>query len=277
MKKFAGILPFFAVLLSTSVFAAPAPRVELNCIPLEFDQPPIMSENRTLVPLRKIFESLGATVEWDDITRTACAKKEDRTVSITIGTNQLIVDNETIELDVPAKIVNNRTLVPLRAISEAFDCEVLWDGNERLVDIFDESFNILEKVNYTSDSSINFSYFTDSEISVKSDSEISVKSGNVSVTITKEPSDDVLINDQYIKEIKKGLENFSSLEIGDVRKSATKNLLKISCHNKGNTIHYVYAHKDGVSYNLALTAPDGYSTEDFEKISYVLKTFENNF
>ena len=277
MKKIIGLISLAGLLFPTITFAAPAPRVELNCIPLEFDQPPIISENRTLVPLRKIFESLGATVEWDDATRTACATKGDKTVSITIGTNQLMVDEKTVELDVPAKIVNNRTLVPLRAISEAFDCEVLWDGEERLVDIFDENFSISEKLQYTSDSRINFTYFSDSEIFQKNESEISVKSGSVSVTITREPSTDVLINDQYIEEIKKGLKEFSTLEIIDVKKSASKNLLKISCYNNGNTIHYIYSYGDGFSYNLALTAPDGSNPEDLEKIMYVLKTFQNNF
>jgi hypothetical protein len=157
-----------------------------------------------MVPLRKIFESLGAQVEWDDLTRTAIATKGERKVSITIGTNQLIVNDEIIELDVPAKIMNNRTLVPLRAISEAFLCDVLWNDTESLVDIFDLTFINSAKAEYNSDNGINFTYFSDSDLIKKSEDELSVKSGDVSATITREPAENVTINDEYIEEIKKG-------------------------------------------------------------------------
>ncbi len=277
MKKIISILSVISLFIPTTAFASRQVRVELNCLELEFDQPAIISENRTLVPLRKIFESLGATVSWDDATRTAISTKGDRTVSITIGTNQLIVNGDTVELDVPAKIINNRTLVPLRAISEAYNCDVLWNDSEGLVDIFDLTFTNSAKSQYSADNGISFTYFTDSEFYKKSEDELSLKSNDVSVTITKEPSVDVEINDEYMEEIKKGLEEFSSLETRWVKKSPTKNLLEIACHNKGNTIFYTYANRDGFSYNLALTAPDGSKSSDLEKIMYVLKTFKNNF
>ena len=277
MKKFICLLSILSLFIPTTVFAARSVRVELNCMELEFDQPAIISENRTLVPLRKIFEGLGATVLWDDSSRTAIATKGERHVSITIGTNQLIVDDEIIELDVPAKIINNRTLVPLRAISEAFWCDVLWNDSESLVEIFDLTFINSTKSEYKSDNGINFTYFADSLLTKKSENELTVKSNDVSVTITKEPAEDIRIDDQYIEEIKKGLEEFSSLKTNLVRKTSAKNLFLIDCYNKGNSIYYMYANKNGFSYNLALTAPDGSNPEDLQKVMYVLKTFENNF
>lgn len=277
MKKIIGLLSLVSLFISSTAYAAREVDVRLNCITLEFDQPAIISENRTMVPLRKIFESLGAQVEWDDLTRTAIATKGERKVSITIGTNQLIVNDEIIELDVPAKIMNNRTLVPLRAISEAFLCDVLWNDTESLVDIFDLTFINSAKAEYNSDNGINFTYFSDSDLIKKSEDELSVKSGDVSATITREPAENVTINDEYIEEIKKGLREFSSLESKWVKKMPKKNILEIACHNKGNTIFYIFAHRDGFSYNLALTAPDGSNPGDLEKIMYVLKTFKNNF
>lgn len=277
MKKIIGLLSLVSLFISSTAYAAREVDVRLNCITLEFDQPAIISENRTMVPLRKIFESLGAQVEWDDLTRTAIATKGERKVSITIGTNQLIVNDEIIELDVPAKIMNNRTLVPLRAISEAFLCDVLWNDTESLVDIFDLTFINSAKAEYNSDNGINFTYFSDSDLIKKSEDELSVKSGDVSATITREPAENVTINDEYIEEIKKGLREFSSLESKWVKKMPEKNILEIACHNKGNTIFYIFAHRDGFSYNLALTAPDGSNPGDLEKIMYVLKTFKNNF
>ncbi len=107
--------------------------VYLNGSKLEFDQPPVRAfsvesgGDRILVPLRAIFEALGATVEWEDVTRTAIAVKGDTTVTLAIDSNILCVNDEEIELDMPARLINDRTLVPVRAISEAFDCTVDWN------------------------------------------------------------------------------------------------------------------------------------------------------
>lgn len=98
-----------------------------------FDQPPIIVEERTLVPVRAIFEALGATVEWTQETQTVTTKKDGKTVEIQIGNNIMKIDNEEIALDVPAQIVNERTLVPARAVAEAFDCIVDWDGDTSTV------------------------------------------------------------------------------------------------------------------------------------------------
>ncbi len=105
---------------------------------LEFDQPPVLQNDRTLVPFRAIFEALGANVDWDDATQTAIAVKGDTTLKITIGDDKLYKNDGVIELDVPAQILNDRTLVPVRAISEAFGCEVNWVDETQLVVIFSE-------------------------------------------------------------------------------------------------------------------------------------------
>lgn len=100
-----------------------------------FDQNPVVKESRTLVPLRAIFEALGATVDWNQDTMTVTSTLGDITVSLTIGSNILTVNGEEKALDVPAEVLNGRTLVPVRAISEAFNCHVGWDGNTRTVTI----------------------------------------------------------------------------------------------------------------------------------------------
>ncbi len=100
---------------------------------LECDQAPVLVENRTLVPMRAIFEALGATVEWNEETKTVTARREAETMSLTIGIDSLIINDETRKLDVPAQLVNNRTMIPVRAVSEAFDCSVKWNGHKRYV------------------------------------------------------------------------------------------------------------------------------------------------
>ena len=109
----------------------------LNNEQLNFDILPITEKDRTLVPMRAIFEAMGAEVEWENETQTATATKDGITVSVTIDSNRMLKNGEEIELDVPARLVeDSRTLVPLRAVSEAFDCQVEWDEELQRVDIY---------------------------------------------------------------------------------------------------------------------------------------------
>jgi hypothetical protein len=100
---------------------------------ISFDQKPTIVEGRTLVPLRAIFEALGAEVEWDNDTKTVTAKRGDTTVSLTIGSNEIEVNGTSKELEVSASIINDRTMVPARAVAEAFGCNVSWDNDTRSV------------------------------------------------------------------------------------------------------------------------------------------------
>lgn len=92
-----------------------------------FDVPPRVEEGRTLVPLRAFFEALGATVDWYGETRTVMAQKDGIEVRLTVGAKEALVNGETVPLDVPAKVEEGRTLVPLRFFSEALGAQVNWD------------------------------------------------------------------------------------------------------------------------------------------------------
>ncbi|MBE7059415.1 MAG: copper amine oxidase N-terminal domain-containing protein [Ruminococcaceae bacterium] len=98
-----------------------------------FDQIPIIENGRTLVPLRAIFETLGATVDWDGATQTVTATKDDTKISLTIDNTLASKNGESITLDVPAKIVNGRTLVPVRFIADCFGVGVDWDAEMQRV------------------------------------------------------------------------------------------------------------------------------------------------
>jgi hypothetical protein len=102
--------------------------VTLDGKQLFFDQLPTIENGRTLVPLRGIFEALGAEVDWNGDTQTVTATQGGKRISLTIGETAAKVDGNTITLDVPAKSVNGRTLVPARFVAESFDCTVDWDG-----------------------------------------------------------------------------------------------------------------------------------------------------
>ncbi len=113
--------------------------INVNGVRLQTDQPPIIINNRTLVPLRVVAEALGCNVEWDNDTRSAKFVQGDVTAVITIGESYILVGdgvyNEEFPIDSPAIIRGSRTMIPLRALSECFGYEVKWDSEEMTVDI----------------------------------------------------------------------------------------------------------------------------------------------
>lgn len=136
MKKLSTL--FLALLLVLpSIFCVGAQAADVTVfvdgVYVEFDVAPQIINDRTMVPMRAIFEQIGAQVEWDDSTKTAISTKGDITVKISIGEYKLNKNGVDIAIDVPAQIVDSRTLVPVRAISESFDCQVFWDDATRSV------------------------------------------------------------------------------------------------------------------------------------------------
>lgn len=138
MKK---ILSFIAALAMTAAITVPvsaqAPTVFLDGVQLTFDAEPFIENDRTLVPMRAIFEAMGATILWDQQTLTVMGVKDDngtkKVVTLQIGTPTAFVNSDPIVLDVPAKVVSDRTFVPLRFISESLDADVQWDGDAQSV------------------------------------------------------------------------------------------------------------------------------------------------
>ena len=100
--------------------------VTLNGKALQFDVQPQLINSRTMVPLRAIFEALGATVNWNGDTQTVTSSKGNTSISLTINSSTMYVNGSPITLDSPACIVDGRTLVPVRAISEAYGVNVEW-------------------------------------------------------------------------------------------------------------------------------------------------------
>ncbi|HIU57152.1 MAG TPA: copper amine oxidase N-terminal domain-containing protein [Candidatus Ornithomonoglobus merdipullorum] len=137
-EKLIGGLLAAMILSASTAFPAMATdgiSVTLNGIPLSFDVPPQIINDRTMVPLRAIFEALGASVDWDDSTRTVISSKDGITISLTVDSSTMYVNGNAVTLDSPACIVNGRTLVPVRAISEAYNTTVSWNGDTQTVTI----------------------------------------------------------------------------------------------------------------------------------------------
>ncbi|MDA8233784.1 MAG: copper amine oxidase N-terminal domain-containing protein [Clostridia bacterium] len=109
--------------------------VVINGKELVMETLPVAENGRTLVPLRAIFQALGADIFWDAPTETVTAKKGSTEVKITIGKAQAEVNGQAVKLDVPAKTIDQRAYVPARFVAEAFGAKVNYDSATKKVTI----------------------------------------------------------------------------------------------------------------------------------------------
>jgi hypothetical protein len=107
--------------------------VYLNGAKLKFDVEPYIKKGRTMVPFRKIFESLGVDVSWNGANKTILANNSSTDIFIQISKPQAVVNGFKTDLDVAAEIIEGRTFVPLRFVSENTGAEVNWDDNTKTV------------------------------------------------------------------------------------------------------------------------------------------------
>ena len=119
--------------------------VKMNGEILGFDTMPIMEEDRMLVPMRFLFEQMGAEVEWDGTTNTATAVLSPgtegqiqtfgleyaKTVTFSIDNTTAKVNGAEVTMDVPARLINDKTMVPLRFLSENLGYTVTWDDENK--------------------------------------------------------------------------------------------------------------------------------------------------
>lgn len=134
MKKLISFIFTFIIAMSmTSVMAEDEIGVILDGKKLEFDQNPVIKNDRTLVPFRGILEAMGATVDWNGDTKTVMAKRGDVEIKLVIDNKVMYKNNTAITLDVAPQVINDRTMVPARAVSESFSAKVGWDGKTKTV------------------------------------------------------------------------------------------------------------------------------------------------
>ena len=110
-------------------------RLFINGYQPTLDVPPFISEGKTFVPLRGVFESLNALVSWDEAKQEAAITKDKLTLVVPLNQNFALKNGEQIALDTPAQIVNGRVMVPVRFIVEALGEKVEWDPEDYAVRI----------------------------------------------------------------------------------------------------------------------------------------------
>ncbi|MCL2201574.1 MAG: stalk domain-containing protein, partial [Oscillospiraceae bacterium] len=107
--------------------------VQFNGQMIDFDVPARLAEGRTLVPMRAIFEKLGANVIWNNEARTITAIRDGAVIVMPLGSTAPTVNGQTVTIDVPATAVDGRTLVPLRFVIEALGAPIVWEASTRTV------------------------------------------------------------------------------------------------------------------------------------------------
>ena len=129
MKRILKGCFLFLLLFSCSIqtAAANSVHVTLNGKPLSFDTAPYIENDRVLVPMRGVLESLGYSVHWKEHTKTVLAMKGSMEISLPLNSKTVTVNDKEVLIDVPAKLHNGRTFVPLRFLAEYSGADVQWD------------------------------------------------------------------------------------------------------------------------------------------------------
>lgn len=101
----------------------------------KFDTPPVIKEGRTLIPVRAVSEALGAKVEYNNEEKIVTITKDGKVIIFSLAEGTVSVNEEPAAIDVPAEIMNNRTMVPLRFIAEQLELSVEWDQETQTINI----------------------------------------------------------------------------------------------------------------------------------------------
>ncbi|WP_405109740.1 copper amine oxidase N-terminal domain-containing protein [Paenibacillus sp. FSL K6-1217] len=131
----AGLLVLPMLFQAPAQAAAKPIRVIIDGVTLSTDQPPVMVNGRTMVPLRAIFEAFNADIKWNQKTQTVTAFQNDTTIVLKIGSKIATINNKAVSLDVPGQNLKGRTMVPTRFVSEALGREVGWNPGAQIVTI----------------------------------------------------------------------------------------------------------------------------------------------
>lgn len=125
--------------------------VKYNNEKMEFDVPPIIHNDRTLLPIRVLIEKLGGTVDWEEKTRLITIEVEDIKIGMQIGNKKASVNGKTVELDVAPCIAYQygnadlgRTVIPIRFVMENLGLDVDWDQETYTVLVENKNYSIEE-------------------------------------------------------------------------------------------------------------------------------------
>lgn len=121
------------------------PIMEVNGIEMEIDTgrgtKPVVTNGRTLVPIRAIIEAFGGVVSWEESTQSVLLTMNDNAIKLVINSNEAYLNNNAETLDVAPTIINARTMIPIRFVAEGFNLGVAWDHTTQTVSIIRNLFD----------------------------------------------------------------------------------------------------------------------------------------
>lgn len=145
----AAVLTLFTVQASASEY-----RVFVNDIEIQDSDAFIDENSRTQMPVRKVSEALGCDVAWDPVTYEVTVTNNSDVIRMIIGKSVLYKNDDIIYMDTSARLVNDRTYIPVRYLAEALDCEIKYEKDDKAVYIVQGDSGIME-ITGTEDPSIN--------------------------------------------------------------------------------------------------------------------------
>lgn len=133
----AGLLLALTNVRSPAAAAATPPPITVlvEGKPVTMLVPPTIVDGRTLVSVRSVGEAVGGTVEWDQVKREARVNRRSDSVVMTVGKREALVNGKLVAMDVPAQLVSDRTMVPLRFLVENLGGMIEWDDRTRTINI----------------------------------------------------------------------------------------------------------------------------------------------
>ncbi len=247
MKKLITLFLAFLMMVSSftipSAFADGGIKVVINGVEQKYDVMPVIINGRTLVPMRGIFEALGAEITWIDATKTVVGSRDRKFIKLRIDSDTVYVNGAEQEkkLDVPATIINSRTMVPVRFIAESFGETVNWNADTRTVEITSDYLNkvaVSDKLAVlpsTMHRDIPREFEKSSELGdwLYFDNGISVKEVNLSVygNAKEMISEDEFINLASLSEKEKSYTSrYGSMEIVDVEGENFDKAIRVTTH-----------------------------------------------
>ena len=117
-------------------YTIPATYLEVNGEKINTDMPPIIFNDRSVVPARAVFEKLGAAVTWDEKKSLVGVSLQNTNIQLTINNKTALVNDQRKDMEVPSKIINSRTMIPVRFVAESLGARVDWNESNRTISIW---------------------------------------------------------------------------------------------------------------------------------------------
>mgnify|MGYP003374183238 FL=1 len=226
------------------------------------DQAPIIKNDRTMIPLRGVLETMGIDIVWNAEEQSITAERGDSYALFKIGETTLKTAEGEITLDVAPEIINDRTMIPLRAVTESFGAEVTWDADTKTVTITDEIANtMVEAAKLTNEVKAadgTVLYTIDVKYPVLNDKCKAAGKKAVNETIKKSIEESVAADSEEIKKAAEELYNSAKETEEKFMPLSVMGDYKVTLENSGTLSFYV-----DLSYNFngahPMTYRNGYT------------------